>query len=1237
MKTNFKLLLFLIFFTSKLLAQNSSVILSSNFIVNEFLYSLPISTIVTSNGSGYQGQPAKKSQNIQVDATGKITFFIVDGMVYDRKGRAIGAINQTSDGKCGETVILPSPDNCKNSFFLLTTYSSSGGVVGGYASFDHLTISYDVFDNLMPGSGLRSTNEINQSTYDADNYKIATLVGSLFTVGETSGGGGHGSFPLFASSKVLSGNKRFVYVYNAPYLFRLKIQNEQLVYDNYALDIRTLYSNQAITAVTSRQEMELVSLSDGTLRIAIPVINLNGSRAGYTVLDMNGTTGAYITSSKKTIEYNYGSAANAIYIKGAEFSSTGNKLYLSHNSTTPFPSTLDVFDLTTLTRSVVSTISDFKDSQIEAGKVSANDVLLIPSSSQLYQITSPNTTPSVVNYQTLTGYNAICSTYPTSCSDPRLNVRLMQDQIDGENYITYSTTDYTLNTYSATTSATWSLGSNPFGNTSGIVYVKESIIVPAGVSITVSGMEFRFSKNARFIVENSTNSLEGGRVFLINSTFDSGEPCGTSSTWRGVEVRGSSSQVQGNMSSSKQGRFQMQNSLLTRAEIGVVAMAYTKNVSSSGAVSYTALSNRSGGIVQMIGSRLVNNQTDVYLASYSNPNNLNNTSSFSDTRFVTDLNFNTLSAPLNQHMQLINVQGVSIKGCDFVNSDPSLFPNYTGIGIFSMNSTFFVEKRCTTNVSNCTPTDPNIFEGLTYGIYIYDFIGSEMAYKVSGNLFRNNWVGIRSQTNTSGSILENEFQILRADQFTQTSGVYFQNCDRYQIEGNKFTFDPLTNVPLSQTNTYGIVVDNSGMQHNSIYRNTFDGLVIGGQSERVNGSLINENSPDPLSTGLQWKCNIFKNTRDHDLAVVNGLIDYHQGYFGGVSLSDAYNNSARNSFSLVGENPASEHDIIQMAATQRINYVHLGNGDQTPDSYTINGPTVGVNINAQVYGGNVLMNTEGICPSKIRKPILLLQSELSTNEEKYENAQAQYQTTPSEITANAYNASLSQFSESKNALSRAYIQDSIDRSEAYFTFVKDYFGVKKHDQLYLEFLLAKGDNENINQALSTSNLSNEYKSYFEILRNLKDVESILFMQQNNPSMVSELSILMNQTVDLETAKLAKALYELIMNEHLAYSFLRIDSGAKPSDDAAILVNNSEKESLIYPNPVSKTLFVQVDLKQEETISATVFTVLGAEVGSWTLSNESNSFDVSNLQNGVYIIHLTNATNDFNKVVRFVKK
>ena len=59
------------------------------------------------------------------------------------------------------------------------------------------------------------------------------------------------------------------------------------------------------------------------------------------------------------------------------------------------------------------------------------------------------------------------------------------------------------------------------------------------------------------------------------------------------------------------------------------------------------------------------------------------------------------------------------------------------------------------------------------------------------------------------------------------------------------------------------------------------------------------------------------------------------------------------------------------------------------------------------------MNTEGICPSKIRKPILLLQSELSTNEEKYENAQAQYQTTPSEITANAYNASLSQFSESK--------------------------------------------------------------------------------------------------------------------------------------------------------------------------------------------------------------------------------
>lgn len=166
MKTNFKLLLLFIICSTKISAQNSAIILTPNYHTNinnqTNFYPLPIKTnpVSTHPDNGYYAAfKATKSQNIQVDENGKIMFFIIDGYVFDRKGRTLGRINLDSDGKCGETVVVPSPQSCYNTFFLLTTYTTSGGVIGGYASFDKIKIEYDAYDNLIPGSGLSSELE----------------------------------------------------------------------------------------------------------------------------------------------------------------------------------------------------------------------------------------------------------------------------------------------------------------------------------------------------------------------------------------------------------------------------------------------------------------------------------------------------------------------------------------------------------------------------------------------------------------------------------------------------------------------------------------------------------------------------------------------------------------------------------------------------------------------------------------------------------------------------------------------------------------------------------------------------------------------------------------------------------------------------------------------------------------------------------------------------------------------
>lgn len=92
MKTNFKLILLMLFFTTKIFSQNPAAILAPKFLYIGNVYNLPIKTSPASthpDNGYYAAFKATKSQNIQVDENGKIMFFIIDGYVFDRKGRRL--------------------------------------------------------------------------------------------------------------------------------------------------------------------------------------------------------------------------------------------------------------------------------------------------------------------------------------------------------------------------------------------------------------------------------------------------------------------------------------------------------------------------------------------------------------------------------------------------------------------------------------------------------------------------------------------------------------------------------------------------------------------------------------------------------------------------------------------------------------------------------------------------------------------------------------------------------------------------------------------------------------------------------------------------------------------------------------------------------------------------------------------------------------------------------------------
>jgi len=374
-----------------------------------------------------------------------------------------------------------------------------------------------------------------------------------------------------------------------------------------------------------------------------------------------------------------------------------------------------------------------------------------------------------------------------------------------------------------------------------------SLQVNEGATLTVK-KTINIPKNQKIVIQPGGKLILDGGI-LTNSCGDQ---------WQGIEVWGDPLLSQ---TPSNQGMIEIING--GTIENAVLAVRL-------GSKDYT---NKGGGIIFATEAVFRNNNTGVKFETYSS----DNSSYFDRCTFET-----TAGLPDNQVPQyfvmMTSVDGIDIKGCTFENSlsDEVLYSD-RGIGIYSVNSVFTVDKVCISGTTPCTLYQYPEFNNLNYAIKALATSSNTPCYIREGQ-FTDNRRGVYLSGISSATFTNNIIH-MSLEQFGSVTndtiyGSYFDACTGYTFHENQFISD------YDQYNSkiaLGLVINNSGPDNNLVYDNIFENVFT---STLIQG----ENRNSGGSTGLVIKCNQFLNTLYDEVITFPGLfssaymgIALHQG------------------------------------------------------------------------------------------------------------------------------------------------------------------------------------------------------------------------------------------------------------------------------------------------------------------------------------------------------------------------
>ncbi len=934
----------------------------------------------------YQGETAQYASNVIRNQSGEIEFFIIDAFVYDKYGYAITTLQVATGDATGssEILVVPDPANCNRYYIVSTTVNS-----GNYEKLPYLfSLDMSLPNDIYLDYNCDLKGALVPMQYFPGNPPQPVFYIEIDDISKGSfippdPGPGKRSGVFLASSKKRTDGSYKVFISNGDGVFTFTVDATGFNFTNLFA-----FPGSAFNPADVRGEMDIAELSNGNYRIAVPYKNGPYSIGSQHVeqrlytAELN-SSGLVIPGTEKifnTLKYNPGGVNQSARYRGVEFSEDGRYLYVTHTVSALDPNAFEYYDysnptsgLNPISLPVGLNQSDFAFSMIERG---FNNDLYLANQNGLYRLADMSNPASAITHistfsrtPTYEGQNPLTSS---------LKMYMLPDQIDGMDYDAHFNTSvqccldskgFNVGIYTATTNATWSV-SNPLNNGSLVATIEKELRIPAGVTITISGMTLKFAPGAHLVIENgATSSQQGGKLILNNTTLTSDDRCSNSLTWLGVEVWGNQLLSQGSITSSNQGRLIMNNSKIENASIGVLVSKRKVTTSQSGCAmdeiyqSFSFDNNRNGGIVQVTNSELLNNQRGVWFRPYEST--VNNLSYIKTSDFIWNDNINT---SVQDHAKLETVYGITFNGCNFKNDITTGSYALGGYGIYARESQFYVTPFCSSIYVGqpCNYTVPNTFQNLNFGIRTWNNINT-WTFTCIESLFQNNRYGIYVSNTKNESIQKNTFEVREATY--QTSGISLYGSSGYKVQENElYEYDNAT-ITNGNGQSYGIVVNGSGESANEIYKNYFHNLKIGGQTEGINGTYV-PNPDNSVIHGLQWLCNDFQHDiYSHDLTLMNGRMNYHQGVAsGGTSYLDAKKKVANNKFSLTGEPTTDQHDIFVSNNSQHLSYAYIKAPRHEPDSYTFSNNLYGnvVDINEALWGGVSILEDAGTCPSKIR-------------------------------------------------------------------------------------------------------------------------------------------------------------------------------------------------------------------------------------------------------------------------------
>lgn len=352
--------------------------------------------------------------------------------------------------------------------------------------------------------------------------------------------------------------------------------------------------------------------------------------------------------------------------------------------------------------------------------------------------------------------------------------------------------------------------------------------------------------------------------------------------WQGIEIEGNPNHEQ--IPTSYQGMIVIMNEgTIENAKCAVKAI--------------------DGGIVVAVSANFINNHTAVEFLPYG----YENISLFTFCTFETNKDHLEDCNP-EHFVDMTEVHSIQFNGCTFKNICPLSDPELTqrGTGIYSTNSSFYLDHECKYYVRPCEDYQYNLFQWLSYGIYATD-IGFDNSMKVSHTNFINNMKGLYLSGYSNGiEVTSNEFDVYDSALDPDGYGMYLDHCTGYHVEDNRFHNGSLVE------NIVGLYINNSGTEDNMIYNNSFNTLDYAIIAHNINRD-------DREQSGLCIKCNDFTaNTNDISVTVYNPSVtpDYGIAEFQG-SMAPSNTAPAGNTFTVSGSH---EYDIYNEG--NNIVYIH---------------------------------------------------------------------------------------------------------------------------------------------------------------------------------------------------------------------------------------------------------------------------------------------------------------------------